>query len=113
MFQVEAAVSNSQSSVVEASKARVPVSIWSVLRHMPVEIWRPVAPPHGTALAKRLLDLVHRPMRRCFGVRIGRFPGAAHRPASCHQPTDEIGSLNVVETGIRHAIRQSLPRTTK
>jgi hypothetical protein len=50
-------------------------------------------------------------MRRCFGVRIGRFAGAAYRPPGLHQPTDDLGSLGLLETWIR--IRQSLPRTTK
>jgi hypothetical protein len=35
---------------------------------------------HRAALAGRLLDLVHGHMRRCFGLRIGRFLGVAYRP---------------------------------
>jgi hypothetical protein len=81
------------------------------VRHVPVEICRPVVPPHGAALDQRLLDLVHGPMRRCFGLRIGHFLGAAYRPPGPHQPTDEIGSLGSSIPGF--AIRQSLVRTTK
>jgi hypothetical protein len=50
-------------------------------------------------------------MRRCFGLRIGHFLGAAYRPPGPHQPTDEIGSLGSSIPGF--AIRQSLVRTTK
>jgi hypothetical protein len=41
-------------------------------------------------------------MRPCLGVRIGCFPGAAYRPSSLDQPTDELGSLGLVKAGIRH-----------
>jgi hypothetical protein len=33
---------------------------------------------------------------------IGRFPGAAYRPLGLDQPIDEVGSLGLVETWIRH-----------
>jgi hypothetical protein len=73
-----AAFGNSQSSVAEASKARVPVSIRSVLRHMLVEIRPAIVPP-----------------RRLLGV--------AYRPPGGHWPANAIESLGLVETGIRHA----------
>ena len=89
MFQVEAAVSNSQSSVVEASKARVPVSIWSVLRHMPVEIRRAVVPPSRTAFAERALDFVDGPMRGRFRLAVRPLLGVAYRSPGGHQPANE------------------------
>jgi len=72
---------------------------------VPVEIQRAVAPPHRTALAERLLELVHSPMRRCFGFRIHRLLAVADRPPGPHQLADEIGSLDLVETGIGHPPR--------
>jgi len=67
-----------------------------------LRIGRAIAPPHRTALAERPLDVVHSPMRRCFGLQIDRLLGVADRPPGPHQLADEIGSLDLVETGIRH-----------
>jgi hypothetical protein len=85
--------------MVGASQFGTPVGIKRVLRHVPVEIRRAVAPPHRTAL-ERLLEL-----------QIGPLSWRRVPPAEPPSADDEIGSLDLVETGI--CIRQSLPRKTK
>src|SRR5216683_7537089 len=88
-----AAFGNSQFSVAEASKARVPVSIRSVLRHMPVEIRPAIVPLRRTAFAERPLDFVDGHVGGCFRLAVRPLLGAAYRPPSGHQPANEIGSL--------------------
>jgi hypothetical protein len=41
-------------------------------------------------------------MRRCFGVRIGRFLAVAYRPAGLSSAARRSARLTFVETGIRH-----------
>lgn len=53
-----------------------------------IESGRAVVPPYRTALAERLLNLVHGPMHRYFGLAVGRLPGArTARRAAIRLPT--------------------------
>src|SRR6266568_8800546 len=60
------------------------------------------SPLRRTTLAERPLDLVHGLMRGCFRVTVGRLI-LAHRTLGRHQSSNEIGSLDCVEIGLRHA----------
>jgi hypothetical protein len=94
--------------IEHAARASPPFSgpiVRRILDHMPVQIGRPVRPPHGTALAELSLGDVDRVVCCGFGGKVLRALG---RPDGAARGQDRISDER---SGL--ASRQSLPRTTK
>jgi hypothetical protein len=61
------------------SETRIPVGVRRVFRHVPVEVRRAIIPPYGAALTERLLDLINRLVRGCFGLAVFGASRSARR----------------------------------
>jgi hypothetical protein len=77
---------------------------------VPGEVRSAVIPPDRSSFAQRPFHLVHRPVRGRLRLEVGVLLGIAYRPTGRHQPLDELSSLRVAQTWVRHPPK---PRTTK
>ena len=90
-------------NVLRGAIARFSHTSRHVLRHVPVEIRRLVRPPDRTSLAESSLDLVDGHVRGGFCVAVCTLLRVADRPTGRAQPSNQIGSLRLVESRVRHA----------